>query len=64
MTEQAVSSLVTIVTVFSPGKIQGMIGGHGMGGACSHIKDFELSHSHIKGNSVLKACSADMPYIC
>ena len=50
-----------IVAVFSPSKVQGMIGGHGVGGAYSHIKGFGLSHSHIKGNSVLKACWADMP---
>ena len=29
--------------IFSPSKIQGMIGGHGVGGACSHIKVFWLS---------------------
>ena len=32
-----------------------------MGGAYSHIKAFGLSHSHIEGNSILKACWADMP---
>ena len=49
--------------VFFPSKIQGMIRGHGIGGASesSHIKAFEVSHSHIKGNFVLKACWADMP---
>ena len=32
-----------------------MIGGHGVGGAYSHIKAFGLSPiPHIKGNSVLK----------
>ena len=36
-----------------------MIGGHGMGGAYSHIKAFGLFPFHIKGNSVLKACWAD-----
>ena len=35
--------------VFSPSKIQGMIGGHGMGGVYTHIKAFGLSHSHNKG---------------
>jgi hypothetical protein len=37
-----------------------MIGGHGMGGACSHIKALGYPHSHMKGNSILKACWADM----
>ena len=32
-----------------------------MGGPSSHIKALGLSRSHIKGNSVLKACWADMP---
>ena len=32
------------------------MGGHGLGRACSHIKD--APHSHIIGNSVLKACHA------
>ena len=49
------------VSVFSPSKVQGTIGECGVGGACSHIKAFWLSHFHIKGNSVLKACWADMP---
>ena len=44
--------------VFSPGKIQGMIGGHGVGGVCSHIKALGYP---IKENSVLKSCWADMP---
>ena len=48
-------------SVFSPSKVQGTIGECGVGGACSHIKAFWLSHFHIKGNSVLKACWADMP---
>ena len=53
------------MSVLSPSKILGMhmIGGHGVGGDCSHIKAFGLSHSDInlKGNSVLKACWTDMP---
>ena len=28
------------ITVFSPSKIQGTTGGHGLGGACRHIKAF------------------------
>ena len=30
-----------------------MIGGHGMDGACGHIKGFDSPDSHIKGNLVL-----------
>ena len=30
------------IAMFSPGKIQGMMGGHGLGGACDHIKAFGL----------------------
>ena len=51
-------SWMIMMAGFSPSRIQGMIRGHGVGGACSHIKAFG---SHIKGNSVLKACWADMP---
>ena len=39
--------LYLYITVFSPSKIQGMIRGHGVGGASSHIKAFGVSHSHI-----------------
>ena len=46
--------------VFSPGKIEGMAGGRGLGGACDHIKEFVLSLSHIKEKSALKACKANM----
>ena len=46
--------------VHSP-RTQGIKGWCGVGGACSHVKAFGLSHSHIKGNSVLKTCWADMP---
>ena len=50
------------ISVFSPRKIQGMIGVHGVGGACSYNKAFGLSSIlHIKENSVLKTCWADMP---
>ena len=41
-----------------------MTGGHGLGGACGHIKACGFDPcSHIKGNSVLKACWADVLYI-
>ena len=35
--------------------------GHSLGGDCGHIKAYGLDYSHIKGNSKLKACWADMP---
>ena len=47
------------IPVFSPSKIQGMTGGH----TCSlgvepmtTLKHIDYHYSHIKGNSVLKAC--------
>ena len=40
-----------------------MTGGHSLGGACSHIKAFWICPIPTsKGNSVLKACRANMPY--
>ena len=48
--------------VFSPSKIQSMIGGHYLGRVYDHIKAFRLTHhSHIKETSVVKACWASMP---
>ena len=35
---------VLVYPVFSPSKIEGMIGGHGVSGVCSHFKTFGLSH--------------------
>ena len=35
------------------------MGGHGLGVACGHIKALASFLSHIKENSVLKACRAD-----
>ena len=41
-----------------------MTGGHGLGGACGCIKALlDYPYSHIKGNSVQKACCADVPYV-
>ena len=40
--ETAVKKVYTF-TVFSPSKIQGMRGGHDLGGACSHIKALGFS---------------------
>ena len=39
--------------MFSPSKIQGMNGRYGLGGACSHIKTYGFSHSHIVGPTCL-----------
>ena len=51
---------ITLSLLF-PSKIQGMMGGHGLGRACDHIKALESPNPHIKGNYVLKVCWADMP---
>ena len=50
-------------TVFSPSKIQGMIGGDGMEEPLATTKLFirVIPIPYIKGNSVLKACWANMP---
>ena len=52
--------------MFSPGKIQYMTGGHGLGGTCDHIKRLWIIYiySHIKGNSALKAGWADNLALC
>ena len=50
--------------MFSASKVQGMMGGCGWDGAYGHIKELGFPHSHIKGNSVLKACWANIPYVC
>ena len=36
----------------------------GLGGAMTTSKLMDSPHSHSKGNSVLKGCWADMPYVC
>ena len=34
-------------------------------GTCNHSKAFLIIPiPHIKGNSILKACRADMPWVC
>ena len=50
-----------LYTEFSPRIIQGTTGVRGLGMACGHIKAFCLLLFHIKEESVLKACRADMP---
>ena len=36
---------MSCIAVFSPGQLEGMTGGRGLGGACDHIKAFVLSLS-------------------
>ena len=62
---QAVSTRSHVcTTVFSPRTIQGMMGGCGLGVACATPKHLASFPSHIKEKSVVKACRADMPYVC
>ena len=46
----------SIMAMLSPSKIQGMTGEHSLGGASDHNKAENYLYSHIKRDSVLKAC--------
>lgn len=61
--EQTLYHKHVIISLFSPNKVQAMMGGHGLGGACGFIKA-DSPHSHIKGNSVCVCCLASMPCVC
>ena len=43
-----------LIAVFSPSKIQCMMGGRGLGGAYNHIKAFELHPIPISKNIFIK----------
>ena len=59
------AALQIIVSVFSPSKSQGMTGGHSLGvEPVTTTKHMNYPCSHIKANSVLKGCWADMPWVC
>ena len=40
------------------------MGEQGLSGATGCIKAIIFSHTHIKRKSILKACWANMPYVC
>ena len=57
-------SCKSFCAVFSPSKIQGMAGGHGLGGPIATSKHLDTPSFTHQRKYVLKACRADMSYVC
>ena len=63
-TKSLVSFFSHINGALSKQLIQGMIGGHGMGGAGSHIKAFWLSHSLHQSEFCTEGLLGQHAYVC